>query len=411
MAGHNVFPEMEEDEDPYFSETLSQAKNLGKGYRVGGNPVPEDFYDSFFTETEHPVPLQAIDPAQLSIGTASEEGVDHPPETPTAQDKPLDADFEEVLERFPAYQRAEKARRASGGHAGSSGSSGRRPSAPVVDVPSEEDGSSSEEERDEEDDGDDAGENQPGSGSDGGDGEDSEDPKGKGKQKKKRASKPPPEDPDDIPSLPTNVGPMPYTQFYHLDGVHFTMEFHKKYNIPEDVVLERVPELGRVTWGDDFTVVPLFAITEGGLRFPFHPLIREFLFEFRIAPCQLMVNTYRILSSAVKLVEENTAITKLLLADLMLMYQVGRNAQYDRYYLFTVTGFDHLISRLYDTEKWANVYVKVSGRFEYGPLDERFESRRRIEGRRLSRTVFPIPRSRQPQMSKSRRRSPISIHV
>jgi len=124
-----------------------------------------------------------------------------------------------------------------------------------------------------------------------------------------------------------------------------------------------------------------------------------------------MVNTYRILSSAVKLVEENEAITKLLLADLMLMYQVGRNAQYDRYYLFTVTGFDHLISRLYDTEKWANVYVKVSGRFEYGPLDERFESRRRIEGRRLSRTVFPIPRSRQPQMSKFRRRSPISIHV
>lgn len=53
----------------------------------------------------------------------------------------------------------------------------------------------------------------------------------------------------------------------------------------------------------------------------------------------------------------------------MLMYAVLRNPTYDKYYLTTRQGFDHLMDCLYDTEKWANVLVRVSWYFEWGPVD------------------------------------------
>ncbi|KAF7115531.1 hypothetical protein RHSIM_RhsimUnG0052400 [Rhododendron simsii] len=46
-----------------------------------------------------------------------------------------------------------------------------------------------------------------------------------------------------------------------------------------------------------------------------------------------------------------------------------RNPKYDKYYLTTHQHFDHLVDRLYDTEKWGNVLVKVSGNFEWGPIN------------------------------------------
>ncbi|KAI8571766.1 hypothetical protein RHMOL_Rhmol01G0144200 [Rhododendron molle] len=66
--------------------------------------------------------------------------------------------------------------------------------------------------------------------------------------------------------------------------------------------------------------------------------------------------------SAMSLAEINQLC--LTLGDLMLMYMVSRNPKHDKYYPTTRQYFDHLVDRLYDTEKWGNVLVKVSGNFE-----------------------------------------------
>ncbi|KAF7145037.1 hypothetical protein RHSIM_Rhsim04G0129500 [Rhododendron simsii] len=149
----------------------------------------------------------------------------------------------------------------------------------------------------------------------------------------------PPRDINTIPPLPTGLGPMPYSNFYG-DGLGgFTKEFREKYSIPEDVLVERV--FGdRISFGGDFIILPLFAITEGGVKFPMSPFLRYFLSDYNLAPIQVAVNTWRILCLAIKLAESNNI--PFTLGDLMLMYVVSRNPKYDKYYLTTRQHFDHL---------------------------------------------------------------------
>ncbi|KAF7153986.1 hypothetical protein RHSIM_Rhsim01G0093200 [Rhododendron simsii] len=176
----------------------------------------------------------------------------------------------------------------------------------------------------------------------------------------------PPRDVDILPPLPTGLCPMPYSKFYGDGPGGFTKEFRAKYSIPEDVLVERVSG-DRISFGEDFIILPLFAITEGGVRFPMSPFLRYFLSDYNLAPIQVAVNTWRVLCSAIKLAESNNI--PFTLGDLMLMYVVSRNPKYDKYYLTTRQHFDHLVDRLYDTEKWGNVLVKVSGNFEWGPIN------------------------------------------
>lgn len=49
------------------------------------------------------------------------------------------------------------------------------------------------------------------------------------------------------------------------------------------------------------------------------------------------------------------------------MYNMGHNAMYDHYYLSTQPKFDHLVTRLTDTDKWVTDFVKVSDNFKFGP--------------------------------------------
>jgi hypothetical protein len=176
----------------------------------------------------------------------------------------------------------------------------------------------------------------------------------------------PPVDIDLIPPPPTGLGPMPYTKYFGNGPGGFTNEFREKYAIPDDVLVERVTG-DRILFGEDFIVLPLYAITEGGVRFPMSPFLRYFLDEYKIAPIQVAQNTWRVLCSAIRLAERNNL--PFTLGDLMLMYLVSRSPKYDRYYLTTRQHFDHLVDRLYDSEKWSNVLVKVSGNFEWGPLN------------------------------------------
>ncbi|KAF7124569.1 hypothetical protein RHSIM_Rhsim12G0097900 [Rhododendron simsii] len=97
------------------------------------------------------------------------------------------------------------------------------------------------------------------------------------------------------------------------------------------------------------------------------PFLRYFLADYNLAPIQVTVNTWRILCSAIRLAESNNL--SFTFGDLMLMYTVSRNPKYDKYYLTIHQYFDHLVDRLNDTEKWGNVLVKVSGNFEWGPIN------------------------------------------
>lgn len=100
--------------------------------------------------------------------------------------------------------------------------------------------------------------------------------------------------------------------------------------------------------------------------------LRYFLSEYNLTPCQLSINTWRILCSAMRLGKLNNL--PFTLGDLMLMYVVSRNPMYDKYYLTTRQGFDHLVDRLHESEKWGNILVKVSRNFEWGLLDPQLDS-------------------------------------
>ena len=217
-------------------------------------------------------------------------------------------------------------------------------------------------------------------------------------KKSKAKEKPEKLDEDAIPPPPKGLGPMPYSRFYGLGPGGFTKAFRRKYKIPDDVSVERYTE-HRLTYGEDFILLPLFAITEGGVRFPFHPLIRQFLNCYKLVPCQVAVNVYRILCSAMELAHRNN-LQRITLGDLMLMYQVGKNATHQRYFMSTLPWFDQLVTRLYDSEKWANVFVKVSGNFEWGPLEERFDTEGVQRTGEEATRPYKIPRFKSTEVGK-----------
>ena len=44
-------------------------------------------------------------------------------------------------------------------------------------------------------------------------------------------------------------------------------------------------------------MIPIIAFLEGGIRIPMHPVMRDYLRHFRLAPIQCAVNVFRILGS------------------------------------------------------------------------------------------------------------------
>ncbi|KAF7139018.1 hypothetical protein RHSIM_Rhsim07G0162000 [Rhododendron simsii] len=126
---------------------------------------------------------------------------------------------------------------------------------------------------------------------------------------------------------------------------------------------------------------------------PNEPLPSLLPADYNLAPIEVAMNIWRILYSAIRLAESNNL--SFTLGDLMLTYMVSRNPKYDKYYLTTRQYFDHLVDRLYDTKKWGNVLVKVSGNFKWEPinrlLDYHFPTR---TGSAVERP-YRIPRARR----------------
>ncbi|KAH7848100.1 hypothetical protein Vadar_033797 [Vaccinium darrowii] len=80
---------------------------------------------------------------------------------------------------------------------------------------------------------------------------------------------------------------------------------------------------------------------------------------------------FRIIYLVIVLVKRNNL--QLSKPELMLMYNMGHNLSHSRYFFSTRLGFDHVVSRLTDTDKWVVEHVKVSDNFEFGPTDMQFD--------------------------------------
>lgn len=134
-------------------------------------------------------------------------------------------------------------------------------------------------------------------------------------------------DPNEIPNR-TRTDPCPYWEcFEDQKGLDL---FRRTYKILDDVVISLI-EGRRIRFSDEHITVPLMAITEGGLRFPMHKVLREILYHFELSPCQLSVNSYRIIHSIIKLAE--VKMFPLEARHIFENYMMSQNARFSRYYL------------------------------------------------------------------------------
>lgn len=139
-------------------------------------------------------------------------------------------------------------------------------------------------------------------------------------------------------------------------------QFCHRYNIPADVLLNRVKskEIKDSTKEHpEHITMALMAICEAGLRFPLHPFLREILAWFSLAPHQLVINSYRIIMSVIALVESQDL--DFTVTDLFHTYTMSRHGKIGRRYLTTHPKKELLITSLSDTDKWANFYLEVHG--------------------------------------------------
>lgn len=83
-------------------------------------------------------------------------------------------------------------------------------------------------------------------------------------------------------------------------------EFRRKYQILDDIIVEPFKE-ERLVFLVDYVIFPLIAITEGRVQFPFHPFLRGYLAQYELTPCQLSINSYRIINSTNALLGRTTS--------------------------------------------------------------------------------------------------------
>lgn len=60
-----------------------------------------------------------------------------------------------------------------------------------------------------------------------------------------------------------------------------------------------------LTYSNNFIILPLISITEGGVRFPLQPFLQKYMSHYELPPCQLTINFFQIVNSVIALVREN----------------------------------------------------------------------------------------------------------
>ncbi|XXG77668.1 hypothetical protein AAC387_Pa08g1776 [Persea americana] len=144
--------------------------------------------------------------------------------------------------------------------------------------------------------------------------------------------------------------------------------FRDAYKIPANVEVRLDGLDDGLAYRNGWMPFWLVSVVEGGVRFPLHPLVWDCLREWRLCPCQLLPNGYKIIMGVVRL----NQILKIGLGvpDIEDTYDLCKSAEGDTYYLrlrVRQTGF---VTALEDSNKYAGEdRVPVRGGWEFGEAE------------------------------------------
>ena len=127
--------------------------------------------------------------------------------------------------------------------------------------------------------------------------------------------------------------------------------FRDAYKIPANVEVRLDGPDDGLAYRDGWMPFWLVSVVEGGVRFPLHPLVRDCLREWRLCPCQLLPNGYKIIMGVVRLNE--ILDIGLGVPDIEDTYDLCKSAEGDTYYLRLRVRRTGFVTALEDSNKYA----------------------------------------------------------
>ncbi|KAH7865444.1 hypothetical protein Vadar_006796 [Vaccinium darrowii] len=113
--------------------------------------------------------------------------------------------------------------------------------------------------------------------------------------------------------------------------------FRVAYNIPKYVEFHLLGSKENLLGSPSSAVFPVVSIVEGGVPFPFDPLLLCFLHRLRLAPTQISVNTFRIVNSVAELARRESP--PLRIEEILYCYKIVGLGDGSLYYLRARKGF------------------------------------------------------------------------
>ncbi|XXG47102.1 hypothetical protein AAC387_Pa02g1801 [Persea americana] len=144
--------------------------------------------------------------------------------------------------------------------------------------------------------------------------------------------------------------------------------FREAYQVPATVEVRPDGPDDGFTYSDGWMPFWLVSVVEGGVWFPLHPLLRDYLREWGLSPYQLLPNGYKIIMGAVRLNE--ILSINLGVLDIEEAYDLCKSAEGHTYYLRQRLHWTAFVTALEDSYKYAGEdRVFVRGAWEFGEAE------------------------------------------